>query len=296
MDEIVRAIAGEGYIKIAAISSRDLTQRASEIHRLSPVAAAALGRTMAATSIIGNSLKEKDASVTVRINGGGPIGSVIAVSDPFGNVRGYVQNASVELPLKENGKLDVGGAVGTNGMLTVIKDIGLKEPHVGSTALVSGEIAEDFTAFFAESEQSPAACALGVLIDVDHTIIAAGGYIIQLLPGAPDELIDRLEKSIVETGSVTSFLDQHTAEELILKVLDGFDPQILEHAPVSYRCYCSRERVIEAVSSIDRVELEDMKRKGKPVEVSCQFCDKVYTISPEEIVSGIGREEDYTEN
>ena len=292
MDEIVRAIAGDGFIKIAAISSRGLTQRASEIHRLSPVAAAALGRTMAATSIIGNTLKEKDASVTVRINGGGPIGSVIAVSDPYGNVRGYVQNSKVDLPLKDNGKLDVGGAVGTNGMLTVIKDIGLKEPHVGSTALVSGEIAEDFTAFFAESEQSPAACALGVLIDVDHSIIAAGGYIIQLLPGAPEELIDSLEKSIIKTGPVTSTLKDHSAEELIVKVLDGFNPVILEHSTVEYRCYCSREKVIEAISSIDKKELEELKAEGKPVEVSCQFCDRVYSIFPEEIETDKDREED----
>ncbi len=291
MDEIVRAVAGEGFIKIAAISSRDLTQRASEIHKLSPVAAAALGRTMAATSIIGNALKEKDASVTVRINGGGPLGSVIAVSDPYGNVRGYVQNPSLDLPLKDNGKLDVGGAVGTDGMLTVIKDIGLKEPHIGSTALVSGEIAEDFTAFFAESEQSPAACALGVLIDVDHSIISAGGYIIQLLPGAPEEVIEELENSIVKTGPVTAFLKDHSAEELIYEVLKGFDPVILERDEVSYRCYCSRERVIEAISSIDRNELAAIKAEGKPVEVSCQFCDKVYSILPDEILAAAETEE-----
>jgi len=283
MDEIVRAVAGDGFIKIAAVNSRDMTQRAREIHRLSPVAAAALGRTMAATSIIGNSLKEDKASVTVRINGGGPLGSVVVVSDCTGNVRGYVQNPSLALPLKENGKLDVGGAVGKNGMLTVIKDIGLKEPHVGSTALVSGEIAEDFTAFFAESEQSPAACALGVLVDVDYSIKAAGGYIIQLLPGAPEELIDKLEKSIVRTGPVTSVLTEHTPEELIYDVLDGFDPVILEHIPVEYRCYCTRERVLEAVSSIDRADIEELKAEGKPIEVSCQFCDKVYTISPDEL-------------
>ena len=284
MDEIVRAVAGNGYIKIAAISSRELTQRASEIHRLSPVACAALGRTMAAASIIGNTLKENEASVTVRINGGGPIGSIIVVSDPYGNVRGYVQNPAVELPLKENGKLDVGRAVGKDGMLTVIKDIGLKEPHVGSTALVSGEIAEDFTAFFAESEQSPAACALGVLVDVDHSISAAGGYIIQLLPGAPVEIIDRLEKSIVKTGPVTAVLREQTPEDMINLVLDGFEPIILEHCPVTYRCYCSRERVLEAVSSIDREDIEQIKAEGKSIEVSCQFCDKVYTISPDELI------------
>lgn len=284
MDEIVRAVAADGLIKIAAINSRGITERAREIHKTLPVVTAALGRAMAAASMIGNALKEENGSVTVRINGGGPIGSIIIVSDSTGNVRGYAQNPQVALPLKGNGKLDVGTAVGRNGMLTVIKDLNMYEPYVGSTALVSGEIAEDFTAYFAESDQTPAACALGVLVDTDQSVIAAGGYIIQLLPGAPEELLDRLEQNIASTGAATGVLREHSAQELIERVLDGFEPKILEHTPVEYKCYCSRERVLEAVSGIDEAELEDMRQKGEPVEVTCQFCDAVYTFTPEEII------------
>jgi len=206
MDEIVRAVAGDGFIKIAAIKNTSMVERARQIHHSTPVITAALGRTMAATSIIGNTLKGQEESVTVRINGSGPAGSIIAVSDAGGNVRAYAQNAAVVLPLKENGKLDVGRAVGADGTLTVIKDLNMKEPYVGSTELVSGEIAEDFTSYFAVSEQTPAAVALGVLVDRDQSVITAGGYIIQLLPGAPDSLIDGLEQNIRIVGPVTDVL------------------------------------------------------------------------------------------
>ena len=283
MDEIVRAVAGDGLIKIAAISSRNLTERARAIHGTYPVVTAALGRTMAATSVIGNALKEENASVTVRINGGGPIGSIIVVSDSAGNVRGYAQNPQVDIPRKEKGKLDVGGAVGKNGMLTVVKDLGLKEPYVGSTELVSGEIAEDFTAYFAQSDQQPAACALGVLVGPGGSVLSAGGYVIQLLPGAPDELIEKLEKNIADTGAVSSVLTETDAAGLIGRVMRGFDPIILEHTPVEYRCYCSRERVLDAVSGIDEAELEDIRRKGQPIEVTCQFCDAVSSFAPSEL-------------
>ena len=283
MDEIVRAVAGDGLIKIAAISSRNLTERARAIHGTYPVVTAALGRTMAATSVIGNALKEENASVTVRINGGGPIGSIIVVSDSAGNVRGYAQNPQVDIPRKEKGKLDVGGAVGKNGMLTVVKDLGLKEPYVGSTELVSGEIAEDFTAYFAQSDQQPAACALGVLVGPGGSVLSAGGYVIQLLPGAPDELIEKLEKNIADTGAVSSVLTETDAAGLIGRVMRGFDPIVLEHTPVEYRCYCSRERVLDAVSGIDEAELEDIRRKGQPIEVTCQFCDAVYSFDPSEL-------------
>lgn len=229
MDEIVRAVAGDGFIKMTAISSKDMIERARAVHNASPVCTAALGRTLSAASIIGNALKSDNASVTVRINGGGPAGSIIAVADSQGNARGYIANPGLELPLKENGKLDVGKAVGKNGMLTVIKDLRLKEPYVGSVELVSGEIAEDFTSYFAESEQTPSACALGVLIDIDDTVKAAGGYVLQLLPGASDELAGALEQSIMNIGPVTSVLETNTAEELINLVLVGFEPKILEH-------------------------------------------------------------------
>ena len=284
MDEIVRAISGDGLIKIAAVSTKDLTERARQIHKTLPVATAALGRTMAAASILGNALKDSDASLTVRINGGGPLGSIIVVSDPVGNVRGYVQNSQVDLPLKENGKLNVGAAVGTNGLLTVIRDMNLKEPYVGSTKLISGEIAEDFTAYFVESEQTPAACALGVLVDTDQSVLASGGYIIQLLPGAPEELLDRLEKNIAACGAVTGmFMSGLTAEGVIMKVLDGFSPRILERGDIAYRCLCSRERVIEVLAGIGEEDLSDMERSGEPVEVTCQFCDAVYTFEVSEL-------------
>lgn len=284
MDEIVRAIAGEGFIKIAAVSTREMTERARQMHKTLPVVTAALGRAMAATAIIGNDLKGENDSVTVRINGGGPIGSVVVVADSHGNVRGYAQNASVDLPLRPDGKLDVGGAVGKNGMLTVIKDLNLKEPYVGSTQLVSGEIAEDFTAYFVESEQTPAACALGVLVGRDQAVLAAGGYIIQLLPGAPDALLDKLEKNIIAAGAVTGMLTSgKDAAGLIERVLDGFDPKILERAPIEYRCYCSRQKVLEVLAGLSDKELREMEQAGKPVEVTCQFCDAVYQFAVSEI-------------
>ncbi|MBQ6540298.1 MAG: Hsp33 family molecular chaperone HslO, partial [Oscillospiraceae bacterium] len=258
MDELVRAIAGDGFIKIAAVNTKDLTERARNIHKTLPVVTAALGRTMAAASILGNTLKGEDDSVTVRINGGGHIGSIIVVSDSNGNVRGYAQNPQVDIPLKPNGKLDVGGAVGRDGMLTVIKDLNLREPYVGSTQLVSGEIAEDFTYYYVESEQIPAACALGVLVDRDQSVLAAGGYVIQLLPGAPDDLLDRLERNIGEAGPITGMLTELDTEGMINRVLEGFEPKILERTPIEYRCYCSEERVSGVIAGIGEDELEDI--------------------------------------
>ena len=283
MDEIVRGIACGGNVKIAAVSTREMTERARQIHRTLPVATAALGRTMAAASMLGNALKGEQDSLTVRINGGGPIGSIIVVSDSAGNVRGYVQNPHVDLPLRSDGKLDVGGAVGTNGMLTVIRDLGLKEPYVGSTQLISGEIAEDFAAYFVESDQQPSACALGVLVDQDQSVLAAGGYILQLMPGAPADIPEILEKQIAACGAVTAMLRAGDAAQMLLKVLDGLEPRILERSPVEYRCYCSREKVTAAIAGIGAEELADMERENKDVEVTCQFCDRVYSFTPAEI-------------
>lgn len=284
MDELIKAVSADGFIQISAVSTKKITERARQIHMLLPVATAALGRTLAATSIIGHTLKDPKASVTVRINGGGPIGTIIAVSDNEGNVRGYVQNPCVDLPKKANGKLDVGGAVGKDGMLTVMRDLNLKEPYIGSTQLVSGEIAEDFTAYFYESDQVPTACALGVLVDTDQSVLAAGGYIVQLLPGAPAGHMDALESNVAETGAVTNVLRNGTAHDLINRVMNGFEPQLFECQPIEYKCYCSRKRVLEAISSIDDAELDDIEQKGEPIEVTCQFCDSVYEFEPREIV------------
>ena len=284
-DKIVRAVTADGFAKVSAISGRDIVERAREIHDLTPVATAALGRTLCAASILGDLLKEKDATVTVRINGGGPIGSIMAVADSEGNVRGYVQNPKVDLPLRADGKLDVGGAVGKNGMLTVSRDLGLKEPYVGSTELVSGEIAEDFTSYFVESEQVGAACGLGVLVGTDRSVLCAGGFLVQLLPGAPDACAAALEENIRQMGRVTDILNQpeNDAETLARLVLQGLEPEILETHAVEYRCYCTRDRVENAVSSIGREELEEIAGGGEPVEVSCQFCDKIYRFTPEDI-------------
>ncbi len=280
MDRILRATAGNGYIKMSAVSARDTVQRAKDIHGCTPTTAAALGRTLCAASMLGNLLKEDDGSLTVRINGGGPIGSVIAVSDSMGRVRGYVTDPSVDLPLRSDGKLDVGGAVGRDGMITVSRDIGLREPYIGSTQLVSGEIAEDLTAYMLESEQIPAACGLGVLIDTDLSVKSAGGFIVQLMPGAPEEYIDLLEENIFMMDQLTTVLAEDGLEAVFEQVLKGLEHHMVGEDEIGYRCYCSRDRVGQALLGVGRDELQNMIAEGKPVEVSCQFCDTVYSFSP----------------
>ena len=283
MDKIIRATAGDGFIKMAVITARDMVQRAREIHSCSPTASAALGRTLCAASLMGEMMKEEKATLTIRINGGGPIGSVVAVSDSGGNVRGYVGDPSVDLPLRSDGKLNVGAAVGRDGMLTVSRDIGLKEPYIGSTELVSGEIAEDVTAYLLESEQVPSACALGVLVDTDLSIKAAGGFIVQLMPGADEALIGQLEENIFMMDQLTTILDEDGAAAIFDQVLKGFEYHIVGETPVAYRCYCSRDRVEEALRCIDSAQLAEMIDEGKDITVSCQFCDQVYRFSPAQL-------------
>ena len=284
MDEIVRMITGDGAVKAIAITGRDLVERARRIHKLSPLATAALGRSLMGCSMIGAAMNEENGSVTLRIKGGGPLGSVIAVADAQGNVRGYLQNGQVELPLKGPGKLDVGAGVGTDGFLTLIKDIGLKEPYVGSVPLVSGEIAEDLTAYFAASEQIPTACGLGVLVDTDQSVLCAGGYMLQLLPGADERTIDRLEEAVRKLGPVTEVLHQGADAAAVLeRLLEGMEPELLSRVPVSYKCYCDRDRVSQAVISLGKAELRDMIDKEGSADLTCQFCDKVYHFSREEL-------------
>ena len=283
MDKIIRATAGGGYIKMAVITARDTVQRAREIHNCSPTAAAALGRTLCGASLLGEAMKEEDASLTIRVSGGGPIGSVVAVSDHEGYVRGYVDDPLVDLPLRSDGKLDVGGAVGRDGMLTVSRDIGLREPYIGSTELRSGEIAEDLTAYLLESEQIPSACALGVLVDTDTSIRAAGGFLVQLMPGADEAMIDALEENIFLMDQLTTVLDEDGPEELFAQVLKGFEYHIVAEAPVGYRCPCSRERISLALSVIDESDLEEMIGAGEDVEVVCQFCERRYAFTPEDL-------------
>ena len=284
MDKIIRATAAGGFVKMAVITACDTVERARQIHDLSPTACAALGRTLCGASLLGQAMKEEKATLTIRINGGGPLGSVVAVSDCEGNVRGYVENPHCELPLRGDGKLDVGGAVGRDGMLTVSRDLGMREPYIGSVELVSGEIAEDLTAYLLESEQVPSACALGVLVDTDRTIRAAGGFIVQLMPGADEELIAKLEDNIFLMDQLTTVLDEDGTEAIFAQVLKGFDWHSVGEYPVEYRCYCSRERVSEALTVLDPGELQEIIDEGQDISVSCQFCDRTYCFSPAELM------------
>ena len=284
-DEIVRAMTGDGYVKAVAITGRDLVERARNIHTLLPMATAALGRALLGASMMGDMLKEQKGSLTLQIKGGGPLGTILAVSDCEGNVRGYVQNPHVELIEKYPGKLDVGAAVGDErGTLTVIKAIGLKEPYVGSIGLFSGEIADDLAMYFVESEQIPTACALGVLVGTDQSVTSAGGYLIQLLPGASEEIITKIEAGVRKLGPVSAALEGGLdGEGLLRAVLSEFELEILEKHPVEYRCYCSRERVSRALVSMGRAELSSLIEEQGQAELTCQFCDRVYHYSKEEL-------------
>ena len=284
MDQIVRAVTADGFVKISAVTARDTVERARQIHDLSPTACAALGRTLCGASMLGELMKEDDASLTIRVNGGGPAGSVIAVSDSNGNVRGYVTNPKADLPTRPDGKLDVGGLVGRKGMLTVGRDIGIKEPHVGSGELVTGEIGEDLAQYMVESEQIPSAVGVGVLIDTDRTVRAAGGFIVQLMPGAPESLIEKLETNILFMDQLTTVLDEDGIDAVVSQVLFSLDPREAERHPIEYRCSCTRERVAAALRSVGAEELRSMAAEGRNTEVSCQFCDRLYEFTPAELL------------
>lgn len=283
MGKLVRCISSDGTLTVMAADTTDIVNTAQEIHKTSAVVSAALGRLLTAACLMGSALKGKDDSVTLRINGGGPAGTILAVSDSSGNVRGYAVNPVVEIPLNDKGKLDVAGAVGTDGALTVIKDLGLKDPYVGQIPIASGEIAEDITSYFAVSEQIPTVCALGVLVNPDLTIRRAGGFIIQLLPTADDSVIDLVEKCIEGIEPVTKMLDSKmTPEEICRRVLADFELEVLDEAQPEYRCNCSRDRVSKALISMGREELSDIM-KDERTEVCCQFCDKKYVFTPADI-------------
>ena len=283
MDKIIRATTADGAVKMAVITARDTVERARQIHGLSPTASAALGRTLCGASLLGQAMKEEKATLTIRVNGGGPIGSVVAVSDSEGNVRGYVDEPRCDPPLRLDGKLDVGKAVGKDGTLTVSRDLGMREPYIGSTALVSGEIAEDLTNYLIESEQVASACGLGVLVNIDRSILAAGGFIVQLMPGAEEELIERLEDNIFLMDQLTTILHEDGGEGVLSQVLRGFDWHTVGEYPVEYRCFCTRERVESALTVIEPEELDEMIAEGQSIDVSCQFCGKSYRFTPEEL-------------
>ena len=283
-DYLVRGMSMDGVVKVVAIRSTELVRRGAQIQDTTPNATAAFGRALTAASMMGNMQKVENGSMTMQIRGGGPIGTITVVSDPEGNVRGCVTEPHVPLVEKYPGKLDVGATVGTDGTLTVIRDLQMKEPYVGSTELITGEIGDDVTAYFAQSEQTPTACALGVLVDRDCSVKVAGGYLLQLLPGAPDDVIDRLESGIKRAGAVTKMLEAGmTPEDILGQVCGDLGVVFMETTEVSYKCYCSRDRVTAALISLGRKELEEIKADGKTFPVECQFCDTVYEFTPTDI-------------
>lgn len=282
-DYIVRATAGNHQIRAFAASTREMVEEARKAHNTSPVATAALGRLLTAGSMMGIMMKGEDDILTIKIQGSGPIEGLTVTSDSKGNVKGYVFNPSVMLPPNQAGKLDVGGAVG-EGVLSVIKDIGLKEPYLGQTILVGGEIAEDLTYYYATSEQTPSSVALGVLMNKENTVRQAGGFIIQLLPGASDEMIDNLEKKLGEITSITNLLDEGQTPEMILEhILGEFGLEIMDKIPTRFYCNCEKSRVEKALISIGRKELQEMIDDEKSIDVNCHFCNKNYEFTVEDL-------------
>ena len=283
-DYIVRGMTMDGFVKVAAIRSTNIVAEAARIHNTTANATAAFGRCLTAASLMGNMQKVENGSMTMQIKGGGPIGGITVVSDAVGNVRGFVAEPNVPLVEQYPGKLDVGATVGTDGTMTIIRDLQMKEPYIGSIELVTGEIGDDVTAYYVQSEQIPTACALGVLVDRDQSVKVAGGYLIQLLPGAPDEIIDKLEAGIKRAGAITPMLEQGmTPEDILGQVCGDLGVLFMGTQEVSYKCYCSRERVEAALISLGRKELTEIMEEGKSFPVECQFCDTVYSFTPEDI-------------
>ena len=283
-DYLVRGMTMDGFVKVVAIRSTEMVRRGAEIQGTTPNATAAFGRCLTVASMMGNMQKVENGSMTLQVRGGGPIGTITVVSDPEGNVRGCVTEPKVPLVEKYPGKLDVGATVGTDGTLTVIRDLQMKEPYIGSTELITGEIGDDVTAYFAQSEQTPTACALGVLVDRDMRVKVAGGYLVQLLPGAPDEVIDALEEGIRRAGAVTPMLEAGmTPEDILGQVCGTLGVVFMETVEVGYKCYCTRERVEGALISLGKKELTEIMEEGKNFPVECQFCDTVYSFTAEDI-------------
>lgn len=284
MGTLKRAISKDASVISMFLDATDIISEMERIHKTSAVVTAGLGRLSIGASLMGYGLKNEQDTVTLRVDGGGATGQLVAVADSRGNVKSYATNPVVEIPLNKYGKLDVGGAVGKDGTLSVVKDLGLKEPYVGVIPLVSGEIAEDIASYFATSEQIPTVCGLGVLVNPDLSVKVAGGYLIQLLPFADESCIDILEKTINTLPPVTTMMTEGmTAEEIALKLLDGLEPNILDESEVSYKCDCSRERTERVLISLGKDELSKMADEGKDIEICCHFCDKKYTFTPEEI-------------
>lgn len=285
MSLITRAITADGSARMILADTTEIVQKAADIHSTSKTVAAALGRSLTAASLMGSLLKDKDNSLTLQINGGGPIGRIICVSDYKGNVRGYADNPTVELLPNSRGKLDVGGAVGKDGGLTVIRDMGMGEPYVGTCPLVSGEIAEDITKYFATSEQIPTVCALGVRVDQDRHVLAAGGFLVQVLPGADDSVISAIEKNMTSVSSVSAMIQKNmSAEEIIGTVFDGIDHELFDEFDIDYVCTCSRERYLTAIAGLSANDIKELTEEDKPIEAVCHFCNKKYTFTGDEVL------------
>lgn len=284
MAKVLRCLTQDATVMAMVIDASDIVARAEQIQQSSAVTTAALGRLLTAASMMGIMLKGKDDTVTLKVRAEGPAGMLMAVSDSAGNVRGYVENPIVEIPLKPNGKLDVSGAIGTDGMLYVIRDMGVGEPYVGCVPLTTGEIAEDITTYYATSEQTPTVCALGVLVNPDLTVQVAGGLLLQLLPFCPDEIIDKVEKNIANLGSMTNMLGAGmTPMQIVEKALEGMPFDVLDTYEPEYRCNCSRERVEKALLSMGEEELRSLPDEEGNVVADCSFCDKVYRFTSEDI-------------
>lgn len=284
MGKLIRCLTTDGTVMAMALDATDIVARAEQIHRSSAVVTAALGRLLTAASMMGVMMKGERDSITLKLSGGGATGTVMAVSDSHGNVRGYAQNPVVEIPLKPNGKLDVSGAVGTDGFLYVLRDSGGAEPYVGCTPLVSGEIAEDVTSYYATSEQTPTVCALGVLVNPDLTVQVAGGLLIQLLPFCPEDVIDRLEKNVAALPSMTQLLAAgRTPQEIVAEALTGMPFDVLDTYEPAYRCTCSREKVLNAFAAMPPKDLRELPDEAGQVEATCRFCDAVYHFTAAEM-------------
>ena len=289
MNNYCKVMTTDGLVRGIAIDAKEIVEQARQIHDTTPVMTAALGRTLAAASMLGSLLKAENNTLTLQIKGDGPAGGIMTVSDAFGNVRGYPGNPHVELPLNPRGKLDVSGAIGRDGTLTVIKDLNLKEPYIGRTPIVSGEIAEDVTHYLTVSEQTPSAVALGVLVERDWTVRQAGGFLVQLLPGAGEETIVRLEQALEGLPSVTTLLDEGmTPLDILRRVLRDFELEVLEESHKEYRCNCSRERVERALISLGRTELQALAGEQELTEVGCQFCPQKYEFTAAQLLQLAG--------
>ncbi len=284
MSKIIRAIDSQGLVRVSFIDSRDMVEEARRIHKTSPVATAALGRTLTMTALIGSGMKDKEDTVSVFIKGDGPLGQIVTTAKGDGSVKGYVANPAVHLPLKSNGKLDVGGAVG-KGSLSITMDLGLKEPYCGQVPLVTGEIAEDFTYYYAKSQQIPTAISLGVLVDTDHSVKQAGGLFVQLMPGCDDETAALIEKNVTELPPVTTMLEEGMSGDLIVtSVMAGLFFKDLDGAEYNYKCDCSREKIEKALISLGEKELLAMINEDHKAEVTCRFCPEIYKFTEFELI------------